>query len=139
MDRRWGFIRQHEVTPAHVHDTKVFETLLDRSNTSAAVYADSGYAKKGREKTLRKAGYRPCLHRKGQAGYPLDKRQQQRNHRLSRQRAFVEHAFARLKHQGGNHLRTIGLARARVIIGLKVVAHKLMHMARLQQRAVQTF
>lgn len=136
VDRRWGFIRQHEVTPAQVHDTRVFESLLHPSNTSTAVYADGGYAKRGREESLLEAGYRPCLHRKGEAGRPLSKRQQQRNHRLSKQRTYVEHAFARLAHMGGKRLRTIGLERARIVIGLKVVAHNLMHLARLQNRGV---
>jgi len=46
-------------------------------------------------------------------------------------RVFVEHAFARISQQGGKYLRTIGLARARVVIGLKVAMHNLLLMARL--------
>ncbi|MFC7522248.1 hypothetical protein ACFQS6_24455 [Xanthomonas populi] len=45
---------------------------------------------------------------------------------------FVEHAFARLTQQGGKCLRTLGLARAKVVIGLKVAGHNL-RLARLQQ------
>jgi len=135
-DRRWGFIRQHEVTPAHVHDTNVFESLLEMGNTSKAVYADGGYAVHGREQGLIDKGYRPCLHRKGEAGRALSERQKQRNHRLSKQRCYVEHAFARLHHMGGKQLRTIGLSRAKIVIGLKVVAHNLMRLAQLQHRGV---
>ena len=39
---------------------------------------------------------------------------------------------------GGKCLRTIGLARARTVIGLKVIAHNLMHLARLQLETGQT-
>jgi hypothetical protein len=28
-DRRWGFIRQHEVSAANVHDSQHFETIRD--------------------------------------------------------------------------------------------------------------
>jgi len=57
--------------------------------------------------------------RKGTRKAPLSAAQQRRNHRIAKDRVFVEHAFARLAHQGGKSLRTIGLARARVVIGLK--------------------
>lgn len=135
-DRRWGFIRSMEVTTASTNDTTVFETILDETNTRRDVYADRGYAKAAREKGLRAAGYRDRIQRKGEAGHPLSEAQQRRNQRISRDRAFGEHPFARLAQMGGKHLRTIGLARAKVVIGLKVIAHNLMHMARLQQRAI---
>lgn len=133
-DRRFGFIRQAEVTAASVHDSKMFEAVLDPGNACRDVYADKGYAKREREAALIAQGYRPCLHRKGEARRPLSAVQERRNRRLSKQRAFGEHPFARLSQMGGKHLRTIGLARARVVIGLKVIAHNLMHLARLQHR-----
>lgn len=36
-------IRDYEVTPASVHDSKVFEQLLDENNSSRDVWADSAY------------------------------------------------------------------------------------------------
>ena len=79
-DRRCGFIRQHEVTPANVHDSKHFESILD-----------------------------PVIQHKGHATKPLSEAQQRRNHRIAKDRAFGEHPFARLAQQGGKCLRTIGL------------------------------
>lgn len=134
-DRRWGFIRVHEVSTASVTDTEVFESILDASNTRKDVYADRGYAKASREVGLRAMGYRDHIQRKGNKK-PISKAQQRRNRRISRDRAFGEHPFARLAQMGGKHLRTIGLPRARVIIGLKVMTHNLMHLARLQHRGV---
>jgi|GEM_PF-5220262 len=52
--------------------------------------------------------------RKGTRKAPLSAAQQRRNHRIAKDRVFVEHAFARLAQQGGKSLHTIGLARARV-------------------------
>ncbi|HKX55099.1 MAG TPA: IS5 family transposase [Xanthomonadales bacterium] len=135
-DRRWGFIRQHAVTAASVHDSQCFESLLDPVNTSRALYADSGYADKAREAALKQQGYRVHIQRKGQANQPLSQAQQRRNHRIAKQRAFGEHPFARLAQQGGKGLRTIGLARATVVIGLKVASHNLMRLARLKHRGV---
>lgn len=135
-DRRWGFIRKMEVTPASVNDTTVFESILDETNTNKDVYADRGYAKHERETELYVAGYRPHIQRKGTAQQAISEAQQRRNRRIARQRAFGEHPFARLTQMGGKHLRTIGLARARAVIELKVIAHNLMHLARLQHRGI---
>lgn len=57
-DRRLGFIRQFEVTPASVNDTAVFESLLDPGNIRKNVYADRGYAKHARETSRMSQGYR---------------------------------------------------------------------------------
>ncbi len=135
-DRRWGFIRCMEVTVASANDTTVFESILDEGNTGREVYADRGYAKVAREQALRAAGYRDRIQRKGEAGRPLSPAQQRRNRRIAGDRAYGEHPFARLAQMGGKCLRTIGLARARTVIGLKVIAHNLMHLARLQQRGI---
>lgn len=135
-DRRWGFIRQHEVTPASTTDTEVFESILDESNTNKDVYADRGYAKHARETELHVKGYRANIQRKGTAQQPISEAQQRRNRRIAKQRAVGEHPFARLVQMGGKHLRTIGLARARAVIGLKVITHNLMHLARLKHRGV---
>ncbi len=135
-DRRWGFIRQHEVTAAHVHDSRHFETILDPCNTSRVIRADSAYADRTRESALKQQGYRVDIQHKGHAGKALSQAQQRRNHRIAKDRAFGEHPFARLAQQGGKCLRTIGLARAQVVIGLKVASHNLMRLARLQHRGV---
>jgi len=134
-DRRWGFIRAWEVTAASVTDTEVFESILDPGNTNKAVYADRGYAKAAREQELARQGYRAFIQRKGNAT-PISAIQQRRNRGIAKHRAFGEHPFARLAQMGGKHLRTIGLARARTVIGLKVIAHNLMHLARLRHRGV---
>ena len=43
MDAKHKLIRAYAVTDASVHDSKVFDGLLEESNTSADVYADSAY------------------------------------------------------------------------------------------------
>ena len=135
-DRRWGFIRQHEVTAANVHDSRHFETILDPGNTSRTIRADSATANRAREAELKRQGYRADIQHKGHATRPLSQAQQRRNHRIAKDRAFGEHPFARLAQQGGKCLRTIGLLRATVVSGLKVASHNLMRLARLQHRGL---
>ncbi|AVT98532.1 hypothetical protein [Xanthomonas oryzae] len=67
----------------------------------------------------------------------MSRAQRRRNQRIAKDRVFVEHAFARLTHQGGKCLRTLGLARAKVVIGLKVAGHHLLRLARLQQAGMR--
>lgn len=64
-DRRWGFIRTHEVTTASVADSLRFEAILDPSTTGNVVYADRGYAKRARETELRAQGCRERIQRRG--------------------------------------------------------------------------
>jgi len=69
---------------------------------------------------------------KVQADKLLSSAQQPRTHRIAKDQAFGEHPFARLAQQGGKCLCTNGLARAEVAIGMRVAAHNLMRLARLQ-------
>lgn len=95
-DRRWGFIRQAEVTPASANDSIMFEQVLDPGNTAREVYADRGYRKRSWDEALKAQGYRPRIQRQGEAGCPLSPRDRRRNRTISRDRAFGEHPFARL-------------------------------------------
>ncbi|TNY25657.1 hypothetical protein BV497_12280 [Fulvimonas soli] len=133
---RGSFTPRVEVAAASVNDTEVFEAILNDTNTAKDVYADRGYAKHARQTALYVQGYRAHIQRKGTATQPISDAQQRRNRRIARQRAFGEHPFARLAQMGGKHLRTIGLARARAMIELKVIAHNLMHLARYKDRGV---
>jgi len=134
-DRRWGFIRRAEVTAASVIDTTMFEAVLDQ-NTNRNVYADRGYTKRARELALKQQGYRVHIQRKSERYKALSAAQHRRNRRIAKQRVYVEHAFARLAQLGGKCVRSIGLARAKVQLGLKVATHNLQRLARLLERGV---
>jgi IS5 family transposase len=57
-DRRYKLIRKIEADTANVHDGQHFDTLFDRSNTSADVYADRGYLSQAPDSDLRGNDYR---------------------------------------------------------------------------------
>ena len=121
-NRRWGLIRRHSLSAAHVHDSQHFDALLDPSNTKRSVWAKNAYAERERsaEADLKQKGYRACIVHKAKLGKPLRLALQRRNRQLPRERASVEHVFARLAQYGGKCVRCIGLERAEVLIGLKV-------------------
>src|SRR3954468_12390611 len=57
-DAKRKLIRQYEVTDASVHDSQKFDELLNQSNTSADVYADSAYRSAETEAKLNLRGFR---------------------------------------------------------------------------------
>jgi len=105
-------IRGYEVTPASVHDSQVFEALLDEDNRSRDVWADSAYRSEEKVKGLEKKGYREHLQRKGCKHKALTERERRGNRTRSRIRSRVEHVFGvQAKRAGDLILRTIGLIR----------------------------
>ena len=116
-DRRWGLIRRHSVSAAHVHASQQFEALWDPSNTGRSVWADRASANRQRDADLEQHRDRPWIVEKAKPAKPLRSATQRRNRRLARERASVEHVFARLAHCGGKWVRGIGLERANVVIG----------------------
>ena len=90
------------------YDSRHFETILDDWNTSAEVYADSGYPSQEREGQLKASGYRSRIQRKGSRNHPLPECQQRRNHKIPRVRARVEHVLGAMEQMGGKSIQTIG-------------------------------
>ena len=60
------------------------------------------------------------------------------NGRRSKVRAFVEHVFARQKAQMKLNVRTIGIQRARMKIGMANIAYNLTRYVWHQRRSAQT-
>ena len=126
IDVKNKLIRSYAVTDASVHDSNVFEDLLDDSNSSRDVYADSAYRSKASEKRLKQKGYRGHLQRKGSRHKKLTEWEKQGNRTRSRIRSRVEHIFGiQAMTAGSLNLRTIGLVRARAKIGLRNLAYNI--------------
>jgi transposase, IS5 family len=126
VDVKHKLIRSYEVTPAAVHDSKVFEGLLDPKNTSRDVWADAAYRSEERIRQLREAGYRAHLQRKGCRHRKLTELEKQGNRTRAKIRARVEHVFGvQAKKAGDLVIRTIGIVRAKAKIGLRNLAYNL--------------
>ena len=125
MDVKHKFIRDYEVTAANVHDSQVFLEILAK-NTSRDVYGDSAYLSDEILKLLKAGGFRPHIQRKAQKNHPLSDWEKQGNKTRARIRRRVEHVFgAQLQRAGTLVVRCIGLARARVKIGLRNLAYNM--------------
>src|SRR3954468_9628659 len=92
-DAKRKLIRQYEVTDASVHDSQKFDGLLNKTNTSADVYADSAYRSAETEAKLRVRGLRSRIHERACRSHLLSKAQEKANRQKSRCRARVEHVF----------------------------------------------
>jgi len=120
------FIRTYKVTSANVHDSNVFEELLDPKNTSQDVWADSAYRSEDAIENLRANGYREHLQRKGSRSRKLTNWGQQENRTRSRIRSRVEHIFGVQAQRTGNMiLRGIGIILSSTKIGLRNLAFNL--------------
>ena len=107
------------MTDASVHDSQVFDEVLDDENSDRSIWSDSAYRSQAREEQLREQGYKSRIHRKGSSRRALNKQEQATNHRRSKVRARVEHVFGYQRTRQGNILvRTKGKVRAAVKIGL---------------------
>jgi len=126
VDVKNKLIRKYTVTSAEVHDSRQAVELLDPRNSNRDVYGDSAYPSGSFLEELEARGYRDQLCRKGQRNKPLTERQKQGNRNKSRTRCRVEHVFAAIK-QRCHHVmvRTIGLARAEVKIGLYCLTYNM--------------
>lgn len=119
-------IRDYEVTPASVHDSNVFEQLLDHNNSSRDVWADSAYGSCEKLKALEELGFRSHVQRKGCRYKNLNELQKKANHKRAKVRCRVEHIFGFQAMKAGSLLiRTIGLVRAKAKIGLRNLAYNI--------------
>ena len=122
------------MTDAAVHDSQVFEQLLDPKNTNGGVWADSAYRSAESLLLLEKFNYYEHLQRKGTRSKQLTEWEKQGNHTRSKIRSRVEHIFGIMAMRAGNLLlRCIGLERARAKIGLRNLSYNLANFIRLKE------
>ena len=126
VDVKNKIIRAYAVTDASVHDSNVFDELLEESNTSAEVYANSAYRSKESIELLQQRGFRERLQRKGCKHRTLTTREQQGNKTRAKMRCRIEHVFGVMAMMAGSLVvRTIGIIRARAKIGLRNLAYNI--------------
>jgi IS5 family transposase len=126
VDVKHKFVRGYAVTDASVHDSQVFEELLDENNSSRDVYTDSAYRSEESIQRLEELGFREHLQRKGCKNHKLTKWEQQGNRTRAKTRSRIEHVFGVQSMVAGNLImRCIGMIRARVKIGLRNLAYNI--------------
>ena len=120
-------IRRFQTTPAHVHDSRMFDALVDPDNLDPEVWADSAYRSEDTAAVLQNAGYKSHICEKGQSNQLLTDEQQANNRTRSKIRSRVEFVFGFQENSmGRKFIRPVGLAQAKVKIGLMNLTYNLM-------------
>ena len=134
-------VQSYAVSDAAVHDSQVFEELLDQTidtdGKKRPIYGDSAYRSKEREERLVATEFESQIHEKGTRGHPLTDEQKASNRIKSKTRARVEHIFGAQHAMGGHIVRTIGLARAKVKIGMMNLVYNMKRLVQLIKRDVR--
>ncbi len=135
-DARHKLIRDYDATDASVHDSQKLDGLLNTTNTSRDVYADSAYRSAETEVKLDKRGFRSRIHSRASRNHPLSDAQLEANRKKSKVRARIEHVFgAQENAPGGRIIRTIGAVRARAKIGLQNLVYNMRRLVILERMA----
>ena len=129
IDVKHKLIRSYAVTPASVHDSKIFEPLLDKQNTNKKVFADSAYRSRKNSQLLKDNDFCNKVHQAGCRWKKLSALEQQRNRIKAKTRARIEHVFGvQLKVAKNVVIRVIGQMRAAAQIGLRNLAYNIFRM-----------
>ena len=126
IDRKFRLIRKWKTTDAAASDgARLREGLLDKTNTASTVWADTAYRSKANEDFMEKQGFVSKVHRKKPNLKPMPRHIQRSNAGKSVIRSRVEHVFADQKSQTGLFVRTVGIARATMRIGLANIVYNM--------------
>lgn len=135
IDRKSKLIDSYAVGSASEHDSQKLGELISKCDQDQTLYGDSAYRGQEQETIIDKAKMKSRIHMKGYRGNPLNERQKKTNTSRSRIRVRVEHVFGHMKKcMSGFEIRTIGLQRAEVQIGLKNLAYNITRSSYLMSR-----
>ena len=102
---------------------------------ASAVWADTAYRSKANEQFMEKNGFVSHVHRKKPKGRIMPAAIRRANNAKSKIRSKVEHVFADQKDRMDLFIRTIGIARATVKIGLANLVYNLKRLIFLRRIA----
>ena len=134
IDREYGFLRRYTITHAAAYDGGQLGAVLDRDNTASEVWADTAYRSASNLALLERHGLKPQFQRKKPRGKKMPAHIARGNATRARVRSRVEHVFAAQKCRLGLVVRTVGILRARIKIGLANLAYNFSRLAWLNGR-----
>ncbi|BCI69004.1 IS5 family transposase ISMac22 (plasmid) [Acetobacter aceti] len=126
IDRKFRLIHKWKATDAAASDgARLREGLLDKTNLASTVRADTAYRSKANEDFMEKQGFVSKVHRKKPHLKPMPRHIQRSNAGKSVIRSRVEHVFADQKSQTELFIRTVGIIRATMRIGLANIIYNM--------------
>lgn len=108
--------------------------LRDKTNMGSTVWADNAYRSKANEAFMEQHGFRSQLRHRKPRGRPMAPHIRRGNASRAKVCAAVEHVLAQQKAPMGFFIRTIGLAKARVKIGMANIAYNMNRLVWLERR-----
>lgn len=135
-DRRHGLIRKWTVTHAAAYDGGQLVNLIDPANTAGSVWADTAYRSHKNEAFLAERGLISKIHFRKPLRKAMPVARAKANAVRSRTRSAIEHVFAHMKGPMNLCVRTIGIARATVKIGMANLAYNMRRFVWLERRTV---
>lgn len=123
IDRAHGLIRTWDASAANAHDGARLPDLISTSNTGSGVWANTAYRSKKNEAFLERGMFKSHIHQRKPNRRAMPERIARANAKRLAIRSAVEHVFAGQKHRMGLIVRTIGIARARIKIGMANLAY----------------
>lgn len=134
IDRAHGLIRTWDASAANAHNGARLPDVVSKDNTGSGVWADTAYRSKKNEAFLTKGMFTSHIHQKKPSRRPMPERIARANAKRSVVRSAVEHVDTGQKHRMGFVIRTIGIARARIKIGMANLAYNFQRLAWLEGR-----
>jgi transposase, IS5 family len=129
-------IRRWDATDAAAYEcARLRDGLLDKTNTASPVWADTAYRSKANEEFLARNGFVSHIHRKKPPRRPMPETTRRANAINSKVRSGVEHVFAVQKDKMDLFIRTVGIARARVKIGMANLVYNMRRLVYLDRPA----
>lgn len=129
------FITDYKVTDAAPHDSTVACDLLTEADRGQDFYADSAYQKDEIKDKLKALDMKERIVEKGYRSHPLTEGQKQTNRKKSKTRCRVEHIFGYMTNSmnNGTFIRTVGKARATIVIGLNNLVYNICRYVQLKK------
>jgi IS5 family transposase len=118
-------IRDYSVSPASVHDSQPAPDLLSKIPKGDKIYGDSAYHSDEISDVIHRRKLIPKICSKGKRGTPLTPAQMEKNRKISKFRARIEHVFGRMTQMGNLCVRTIGITRATTCVGLQNLVYNM--------------
>ena len=134
IERAHGLIRTWDASAVNAHDGARLPDVVSKDNTGSGVWVDTAYRSKKNEAFPARDMFTSHIHQKKLPRRPMPERIARANAKRSTVRSAVEHVLAGQKHRMGLVVRTIGIARARIKIGMANLAYNFQRLAWLEGR-----
>jgi len=136
VDTKSKLIDKYAITPASEHDSQELANLLEEKDAGQDFHADSAYTGDVQEKTIEKVRMKNLVNEKGYKNKPLSDKQKASNKAKSKIRARVEHVFGFVENSmNGSLIRTIGIIRAKAVVGLMNLTYNIFRYIQLRKVA----